>query len=218
MPNLKVILVVLLSLVLGLTAYFLNVSSISNGFENQPQVSPENDIPNGWKTYTPENNTFEISYPPELEVSSNGEYSILITKKESQPDFGHANFIYVSVIPDSEITAGDGQIYNYNKEQFETLINIEEGEHVSLSQNDNPDLSEWFTYTRLPNVIISGNDFKVFSNSKPWEFPSEITEFRYIGGPIKGNTFILGGYVVDYSGSITYDILQAVLQTFSINS
>lgn len=160
-----------------------------------PKPTKSITVPQGWKIYKDTKFNYAVSYPVDQKftVQPNGTNSIMIVKLTTEPGAGPANFIYVSVIPKNSFV-NSGVIYNFNQPQFEMLEQIKVGDSISLSQNDNPELNDYFTYKRLPDITLASYKAKVYSNDKPWEFPSGTSEFRYY---IEKNSFIylIGGYV-----------------------
>lgn len=173
--------------------------------------------PTGWKVYTDTTFGYTIGYPAGYEVQPNGNNSITVLKKTTQPGAGPANFIYVSVIPKSDENK-EGLIYNYNKKYIDLQRAMSVGEHTSMSTGENPDLTEWFTYTRVADEQINTVKAQAYVNDKPWEFPSGTSEYRYI--IIRGDTiYLLGGYIGAQS-AIGYFIpeeeFRQIIQTFTL--
>jgi hypothetical protein len=182
----------------------------------KPDPNGKVSIPENWQTYSSEALGYSISFPEEYRVEENGDYSTILLKPSDIPSFGPANFIYISVVRE-EMFETDGLIYNYNNDHFKKLQGLEIGEAVSLSGGEVPDLSEYFTYTRVDDTVIDGYPTRRFENNKPWEFPGGTTEVRFIFDT-RGDIYILGYY---YGGDSVQDPLDAreafnVIKTFSI--
>jgi hypothetical protein len=194
----KYITAVFILLVAGLSLYYASSNfrkeskSVKDTGSSFPTNAQNKNTPDNWQSYTHETLEYSIYYPENFKIESNGDYSILISKQSPQPSFGPANFIYVSVVPPGQPT-DEGEIYNYNQAQFKKLPELEIGEHVSLADTDQPELNEWFTYTRVDNTEIDGHPVKSFENNKPWEFPSGTTEVRFIFED-SGNIYLMGYY------------------------
>ena len=166
--------------------------------------------------YTNETFGYSIKLPTTLEVVSNGSNSVLLETKEKVMGQGPTNFMYISVVT-PENSKNDGEIYNYRSSQHAKLLELNIGESVSVS-GDVPDLSEWFTYTRVDDTVIDGKTAKVFENYKPWEFPTGTTETRYVIEE-NGYTYLLGYYTGGTEGKDKIDPRAAypVVQSFQSN-
>ena len=182
-----------------------------------PTATPEVTVPSGWETYTSQRCEYEISHPPEMQVTHNGTYSRILGFELPNPDEGARNFVYVSVIsPDLQVSPEEG-VYNYDPGEAEILLNMQVGESKSV-RND-PTTDPFFTYTRNPDAIINGYTAKKFENTQPWEFPTGTKEIRYYLS-VNNCIYLIGGYM-DTTGStlpgvITEDLFNQIVSTFEV--
>lgn len=173
-------------------------------------------IPEGWQTYRDDTRGFSISYPADFEVSPNGENSIMIVKKVSEPGQGPSNFLYISTIMEGD-TSRDGEIYNFNKTHLDSLVGMKINEKKPLA-GESAALQEYITYKRLPDTTISGNTAQAYENMKPWEFPQGTKEYRYIVDQ-EDRTYLIGGYISTTSHSnytIAEDVYKQILNTIQL--
>lgn len=135
---------------------------------------------------------YTIQLPANFESESVGTYSRLYKKKTIPGTPELTNFAYISVVPTSQATAS-GEIYNYAKADVQALRQLPLNDSIVLGAK-NLSTASYFTYTHQTDTMIGGYGAKVFVNSKPWEFPTGTTEYRYL---IEfGNvTYVFGGYV-----------------------
>lgn len=215
--------IVLAFLIASLLLYLRFSDFRKAGNDNLKTISPVpanpegSNVPDSWKVYVSDTLDYSISYPENLVVEPNGDYSILITKELQEPSFGPANFIYVSVVPPDQIT-NEGEIYNFNQVQFNKLQKLEIGESVSLADTDQPNLNDWFTYTRVDNTVIDNQTTKRFENIKPWEFPTGTSEVRFVFES-GGNIYLMGYYYGGEGVKETIDPFEAfrVISSFRLN-
>lgn len=183
-----------------------------------PDLSPttSQDISTGdWQTYSKTNLGVIFKVPKDFKIEESGNYSVLASPSKNDDKVGMPRFFYVSVVPESYNESDVEVIYNYNTDDFSTLIQTKVSEKVSLTYNK--ELQEWFTYERLEDKIVDGNTAKVFINKKPWEFPSGTEEIRYIF-ELPEKKIITGGYV---DGPVTNGLLprttfEEIIKTLEI--
>jgi hypothetical protein len=184
-----------------------------------PTATPEVTVHSGWETYTSQRCAYMISYPPEMQVTNEGMFSQIIGFKLADPDEGARNFIYVSVIP-NDLQSGSGEdvfIYNGDPAVTGILLNMQVGE--SKQVHGPPDVAQFYTYTRNPDVTIDGYTAKKFENTQPWEFPIGTKEIRYYL-QVNKCTYLIGGYM-DTTGStlpgaISEDLFNQIISTFQV--
>ena len=184
-----------------------------------PTITPVSALPSGWETYTNQGGCgYAISHPSSMDGASQGDFNWLLTPTAADPGGPIANFIYISVIPDDlPQDAGPGTIYNYDPAETQALMDLQVGE--SLALRDDPAFSPWFTYTRLPDVTISGQPAQAYENTQPWEFPPGTREIRYY---LKANgcTYMIGGYLTTAGsgqpGIIDEELFDQILATFRL--
>jgi hypothetical protein len=174
-----------------------------------PSSTPTSEamLPAGWGTYTSQQCEYAISYPAEMQVTNNGTYSRLLGFELANPGQGVPNFIYASVFDQDVQDLSQGEVYNYNPEEVEILLNMQVGE--SKSPQPAEDLAEWFTYQRMPDTSISGYPAQTYENVQPWEFPGGTKEIRYYLS-LDGCTYLIGGYM-DTTGSVQPGIITEEL-------
>lgn len=164
---------------------------------------------------------YSIEIPQNFKVESEGKYSKRFMPEEENMGVGPANFIYVSVVtPENKDSVGE--VYNYDAMQFEKFISLENiGDSVNLAEGQEPDLSEWFTYTVVAIEDIDQGKSKNFENNKPWEFPSGTTENRFIYGTDE-NIYILGYYTggdsVSEESRVDPRVAYQAIKSFKVNS
>lgn len=154
-------------------------------------------IPTGWSTHTSQRCEYAMSFPSKMQVNDNGTYSRIFGYELANPNEGARNFIYVSVIDQDIQSLGEERVYNYDPAEAEILLNMQVGE--SKSPHEVADLSQWFTYQRLPDTTISGQATQTYENLQPWEFPDGTKEIRYYLS-LNGCIYLIGGYL-DSTGS-----------------
>lgn len=153
---------------------------------NRPAV-----IPSGWQTRANEQLKYKISFPAGYKLTENGPNGVIIEKDVAVQGAGSANFIYLTVIPDDKLESSGGEFYNYNSREYRLLTGLMPEQ--STSSGEIKDLERYYTYSRLPDEMISGLSSRVFMNSKPWEFPQGTVEYRYLINK-SGNLYLLGSY------------------------
>lgn len=204
-------------LVLGLVAF----KSIFGAAKNLVSVKPAEPTPTPselvvlWQTYTNSEFGYSLKVPEEFEITPNGVNGMMFVKKSQEPGQGPTNFIYVSVVT-PDFRNAEGEIYNYNSKDFSALALTEVGGRKSLVEGATPDLSSYFTYTRLEDITIDGATASAYLNSSPWEFPMGTKEYRYVID--KGdNIYVIGGYTGASdtpSYLITDDLFQEIVNSF----
>jgi len=176
-------------------------------------------IPAGWATHAGQQCTYEISYPPEMQVTDQNAYSQLISMPMSESDAGTPNFIYVSVIPPEireKVGAGTylADVYNYDPAATETLMAMQVGE--SKSAHPVPAMEAGFTYQRLPDATLGGVTAMAFENTQPWEFPPGTKEIRYYA-TANDCTYLIGGYMnatgSNQPGAVSEELFQQIMAT-----
>jgi hypothetical protein len=165
--------------------------------------------------YTDEEFGYQIALPDGFTVERQNEYSILMYPEEQPMGVGTANFIYVSVVPPHLSDSDGGEVYNYNANDYQKLIEVENiGESTTLAELGSG-LEEWFTYTVVAVEEFDDARVKNFENTKPWEFPAGTTENRFIYDT-GVNKYILGYYTGGDGVEATIDprIAKAVVLSF----
>lgn len=183
--------------------------------ETAAEANTSIEIPADWEEYTSEAFGYTISHPADVTVQANGENSITLNPVFGENSGGPANFAYVSIVPESQRSVGDGAIYNYNKVSIEQLLRTEVNGTTDLSSPDpqSPTQSEWYTYTRLPDMEIADETAQVYENKTPWEFPEGTTEFRYMF--FKGTDLVIVGGYVQPEGEITKEELEIMIASLT---
>jgi hypothetical protein len=175
-------------------------------------------LPSGWESYTsPGPCGYVISYPADMEGSSQATNSWSLHVAVTEPVGLIPNFIYVSVIP-ADFQGGAGEIYNYDPAATQTLLGLQVGE--SKAVNPVPDMAPWSTYTRLADTSFGNSAAQTYENTQPWEFPAGTKEIRYY---LQGNgcTYLVGGYM-NILGSaepraISQERFDEIMATFQVN-
>jgi len=190
-----------------------------------PATVPAPTLRPGWETRSASTDQgqcgYAIDHPSDMDVSSQGTYSWLLSVTSAEPSGPVPNFIYISVIPDDFPQNGSepGVIYNYDPAEAQTLLNMQIDEGRSL--RDDPNLAAWFTYTRLPDTALGNQAAQTYENTQPWEFPPGTREIRYY---LKGNgcTYLVGGYLATVGsgqpGAIDEELFQQIVATFRLAS
>jgi hypothetical protein len=176
-------------------------------------------MPSDWQTDTPQQQCgFTISHPTEMQGASQDSYSWLITTSTTDPDQAARNFVYVTAIP-NDFQSGTELAYNYDPAAVDLLMNIQVGEAKPVHAS--PDMAQWFTFTRRPDVMIGDQMAQAYENTQPWEFPAGTKEIRYY---LKANdcTYQIGGYLDTTSstqpGAISEDLFNQIVATFQVKS
>jgi hypothetical protein len=208
---------------LGLRAVILSllfgalIGCAPRGTQPTPQV--EATLPSGWETYTSQEQCgYAISYPADMDGTSQGIYSWNLSHTTTEPNGPVPNFIYVSVIPDNFQGGEDGSIYNYHPAEAQTLLNMQVGESTSL-RGDDPNIEPWFTYIRLPDTTLNNQTSQTYENTQPWEFPLGTKEIRYYL-QANGCTYLIGGYIATGGsgepGAISQELFDQIIATFRV--
>ena len=184
-----------------------------------PTNPVEATVSSGWETYTNEGQCgLAISHPANMDLTSEGPYSWTFSFTSTEPSGPVPNFVYISVIPDDFQSSESGAIYNYDRAETETLLNMQVGE--SRSFREDPNLAPWFTFTRLADTTLSNQPAQTYENTQPWEFPPGTKEIRYY---LKGNgcTYLIGGYFATVGsgepGAIGQELFDEIIATFQLN-
>lgn len=188
-----------------------------------PPPPVESTLPSGWETHSASADQgqcgYAISHPSDMDGASQGTYSWILSRTATEPSGPVPNFVYISVIPDDFQSDESGIIYNYVPAETETLLNLQVDESRSL--RDDPNIAQWFTYTRLPDMVINNHAAQTYENTQPWEFPTGTKEIRYYL-QANGCTYLIGGYVdstgSNQSGAINEELFNQVIATFRLTS
>jgi hypothetical protein len=168
-------------------------------------------------TYTSQGCEYALSYPADMQISNEGDYSRSLGFKLANPDEGARNFVYVSVIPQELETVGEGLIYNYDPTETGLLLNLQVGESESL--RDDLGVGQWFTYQRQADTTISGYAAQTYENVQPWEFPAGTKELRYYLSR-NGCTYLIGGYLdttgSNQPGAVSEDLFRQIVATIQL--
>jgi hypothetical protein len=184
-----------------------------------PAVLPTPTLAPGWDRYThPGQCSYGIDHPSNMDITSQGTYSRILSSPSTEPGGSVPNFIYISVIPDDFTTGGDGSIYNYDPGETQTLLDLQVGQSWSLRED--PTLADWFTYTRLPDVALSKMPVQAYENTQPWEFPPGTEEIRYYL-KADGCTYLIGGYLATVGsgqpGWMDEELFYQIISTFRLS-
>ena len=178
---------------------------------------PTPTLPPGWETYNNQGQcAYAISHPSDMDITSQGTYNVLLSYTSAEPSGPVPNFVYISVIPDG-FQNEPGAIYNYDPVETETLLNMQAGESTSLRED--PNLADWFTFTRLPDRTLGNQTAQTYENTQPWEFPPGTKEIRYY---LKANgcTYLAGGYMATVGGgqpgAIDEELFDQIIATFRL--
>lgn len=206
-------------IIIVLVAGFLYYSSFNkSGLVEKQENSPSEILTDGGG-YENSEYGYRVSLPQGFKVEVNSPESVQILPDVEVLGPGPANFIYISIVPESMRSSEAGTIYNYNPQQYEKFLAASEvQDELNLAEGDVPALVGWFAYTLVSRETIDGKEFKNFQNDKPWEFPPGTTENRYIyddGAKI----IILGYYTggVEGDGAIDAQAAYSILQSFKTN-
>lgn len=188
----------------------------------QDPILPTPTVAPGWERYTASATQgqcgFVIDHPLDMEPASQGTYNWIIRSTAAEPSGPVPNFVYVSVIPD-DVPGPDEIIYNYDPAEAQTLLSLQVGESRSLRED--PNLADWFRYTRLPDTTLSGLAARTYENLQPWEFPPGTKEIRYYL-QANGCTYLIGGYLSTVGsgqmGAIDQELFEQVAATFRLAS
>lgn len=186
----------------------------------QPAVKPVNTTerfipPADWKTYTDSSFGYMIRFPKDFVVEENGKNSIMVLKDAIPMGVGPTNFIYISVVTPDKL-ASEGEVYNYNRRDWEQLNNLSISESASFG--DIRELYPYFSYRRFPDKEIGETIAKQFVNEKPWEFPEGTKETRFI---FENNNriFLIGAYINPETTAIhglSGELFNNILTTFTL--
>lgn len=182
-----------------------------------PTAPVEATLPAGWQTYASQGQCgYSINHPSDLQGTSQGTDSWILSQALTEPSGPATNFVYLSVIPDG-FQGQAGEIYNYDPVEAQTLLVMQVGETKSLREFANT--TQGFTYTRLPDTTLSNQVAQTYENTQPWEFPMGTKEIRYYLRA-NGCTYLIGGYVdvtgSQPSGSINEERFDQIIATFRL--
>lgn len=167
-----------------------------------PKTSAPTPQTSDWKKFDYPELGILLSLPPDFVESSNGEYSKSFARISESPNAKNSVFLYFSVVP-AGVSTQSAEFYNYNNQDFQTMISMQDGETKNLRNSENPEVNKYFNYQKVGNVTIEGYSTKSYINTKPWEFPSGTTEYRFITEFANVN-YIIGGYLGLDVNSPTY--------------
>jgi len=212
-----IIILITISLILLVAYKYVTNSKLGNDEVNSPASVTSNNLIK--KVYSNPDLGFSINMPEDYKIVKEGDYSVRIMPDAEVLGMGPTNFVYISVVK-PEMKNSLGEVYNYNSEQFEKLIALENiGDYVDLSKNSPVGMGEWFTYTVVAVEDIDNGKVKNFQNLKPWEFPSGTTENRFIYGTEK-NIYILGYYTggegIQEDSKVDPRIAYSMIKSFKI--
>jgi hypothetical protein len=217
----KIITALLIVIGVGFVLYQTDIKNSLQPNETSEVTSlpPTNDrlmqpnLPSGWQSYMNQDLRFQIGYPKNMRVESNGEQSILFVPESPATGQGEPTFLYVSYIKNSD-KEKEGVFYNYQKDQIQKLKNAMVNTTVSISDANGQD--EWYTYTRFTDETVGGKKALVFKNTKPWEFPQGTTETRYIV-ETDDALYLLGYYIQESNTTepFTKITMEQMIQTVS---
>jgi hypothetical protein len=183
-----------------------------------PAVLPTPTIAPGWERFVHQGGcSYVIDFPAVMDGAQQGTYSWILGSTAAGPGGPVPNFLYISVIPDDFPQSGgeDEIIYNYDPVETRTLLNMQVGESQSLRED--PNLADWFSYTRLPDTSLAGQPAHTYENDQPWEFPPGTREIRYYL-QANGCTYLVGGYMATVGsgqpGAIDQELFDQIIATF----
>lgn len=185
-----------------------------------PAALPTPTLPSGWETYTNQGQcAYAVNHPSDMDGAGQDTYSWILSPSATDPSGPVPNFIYISVIPDdfSQGDDGDKIIYNYNPAEAQTLLNMQIG--ASRSLREDPNMADWFSYTRLPDRTLGNQTAQTYENTQPWEFPPGTKEIRYY---LKANgcTYLIGGYFSTVGsgqpGGIDEELFDQIIASFRL--
>lgn len=186
----------------------------------QPTVVPTPTLAPGWERFVSQGPcAYVIDHPSGIDVTAQGTYNSILSYTATEPSGPVPNFIYISVIPDDFQSDEPGAIYNYDPAETQTLLNMQVGESQSLRED--PNVADWFTYTRLADTSLGGQTAQTYENDQPWEFPPGTKEIRYY---LKGNgcTYLIGGYLSTVgsgqTGAIDEELFNQVIAAFRLST
>jgi hypothetical protein len=152
-----------------------------------------------------------------MQILDEGDYSQTLGFKMDNPDEGARNFVYVSLITPEIQSMGSEEVYNYDPTEADLLLNLQVGE--SKISRDIPQVSQWFSYLRMPDTDINGYDAKTYENVQPWEFLEGTKEIRYYLS-LDGCIYQIGGYLdttqSNQPGAITEDLFDQIVATIRV--
>lgn len=184
--------------------------------------SSEVEIPTGWSTYTNEGCAYQVSYPPEMQLTPQGPYSLTLGYQPGQPDDPVPYFIYLSVVDPQikELVAAGSyeyEVYNYDPAEAETLLGLPVGGSAALREST--DAAAGFSYQRLPDRMVSGYTAQAYENQQPWGFPGGTEEIRYLL-PVGECTYLIGAYVdggqSNLPGAFGPELFQQIAESIQV--
>lgn len=177
----------------------------------EPTPAPSVSTSSKWKSYKSSNYDVTFDYPSKLIVTTDNSTGVILEPQGSEEGMPK-NFIYVVKIPSGSKSVG-GDFYNYNYPEFTNLMSMNVGDRKVSDKKLNAEMAKYYTYTRLPDNTVAGVNAKIFSNNKLWEFPEDVTEYRYY---LEKDKFIylIGGYVGEVEKPDTYMLDKKTFDEF----
>lgn len=179
-----------------------------------PEISPSpvGDETASWKTYVSTNLNFSVKYPSDINVDDKQNInSAIFNINQKQVGFSGFPKYYISVIPDNA-SAKSADLYNYFPiELINKFYNLKVGDRMQTNQGDL--YAEFFTFTRLSNIYVDGEDALVMENNKVWEGEEGLFD-RRVFVEHKGFVYEIGSY---YKLPIGLMSFQTFLSTFKFN-
>lgn len=184
-------------------------------------VPPTPTLPPGWVTRSASADQgqcgYTIDHPSDMDFTSQGAHSWILSHTATEPGGAIPNFIYISVIPDDSQSDEAGLIYNYDPDETQALLSMQVGESKSLRSD--PILESWFTYTRLPDSLLGNQAAKMYENTQPWEFPLGTKEIRHYL-QVNNCIYLIGGYIATVGsgqpGAIDEELFDEILASFRL--
>jgi len=162
-----------------------------------------------WQTYKNTELGYQCKYPSNFEMIDQGDYSVMISKETDELTGPFNDSFYITVIPDS-LSEKDADAYGYNyltDSVNEMLaLDIKESKVIGSAKTM---YDEWYTYKRLANKSIDGEEAIVILNNKPWESPANQSDKRCLIN--KSNRLYMIGAL--YGSDISSDMLGNFLST-----
>jgi hypothetical protein len=124
-------------------------------------------------------------------------------------DTGGPSFpvFFITVIP-SGFDNADASAYNFLQEEaLQELVNLEVGSSMATEA-----IPEYYTFTRLPDLTIGGEDFVLVENTRVWEAPAGVKDRRALLAA-GGNLYMLGTY---YETVEELETFETVLEQFRV--
>ena len=188
------------------TALLPSVNLLPTSTAIAPQVSPTSvvELPADWQVYSDSALGFLISHPPGWQICTTTEHSRSFCISQA----GGVGFpvFYVTVTPPG-FTNVDASAYNFVAEDIvQAFATLQVGGGLTTG-DPNPDFS---TYTRLPDVEVSGETGLVVENIRVWEAGSNTKDHR-VFVQYGNDLYMIGTY---YETPTELKTFQAILATF----